>query len=219
MALLLARTRDQFGEVLDRFTLDDWRRASCLVEGLELTDFLPARNPFTGADIRIPRPGAGIWRFRDVSHTVRFECGTVTIDKGHLGMHEALTAAATHLAATLSDDDTPPFAADRLSLAQLLRRSLAPLPIIAETFAASAALAPGTPCLILETSAAIADPSALALSLGYPHALGPNEILEQVACGALLLSDPPSDEMLVNALVHYMNHDAFLEGEGRPTSR
>ena len=211
MDLLLSRARHKSGEVLDRLSLDDWRRASILIDGLELTDFVPGRNPFTGGEIRIPRRGAGVWRFRGANYPVRFECGAVFIADGRPEMLPPLETVATHLGATVCDHDIPAFVADRLTLAQLLRRSFVPLSDTVEAFSRSTDLAADTQCLALEASAHVASSSDLARTLGYPYPLAPNDMLEQVACGARALREPPSDQLLVKALVHYMKHDAFLE--------
>jgi len=53
--------------------------------------------------------------------------------------------------------------------------------------------------------------SALAAELGYPHAMLPSDLLEQVAHSAYALDVSPSDELLVGALQHFLEHDAFLE--------
>ena len=55
MDLLLSLARDSSsGEVLERLSLDAWRRVSLDLDGFELTDFVSGRNPFTGEVVRIP---------------------------------------------------------------------------------------------------------------------------------------------------------------------
>jgi hypothetical protein len=147
---------------------------------------------------------------------VRFECGAVVIANGHVEMLPSLTAVASQLDATVSEHGVPLFTADRLTLPQLLRRAFASLPNTVEVFSRSTDFATSTQCVVLETSADVTSSSGLARSLGYPHLLPPIDVLEQVACGARDLVESPSDQLLVNALAHYMQQDAFLEAAGEP---
>lgn len=208
--LLLSKAVLPSGEVTDPIALDDWRAAARCLPGLTLTDTVFGLDPFTRTPIAFPRPGSGIWKAGTREVRVVFDCGAavlrdvVDVDDG------ALHELAAGLGATVRDYAVPVFLARRAGLAAIVRSALARLPPRSSVFTKGRKYAPSTPTLLLECSDEVAREEGIAAALGYPDSVLPVDLIEQVAESASRAICAPSDEVLVAALVYFLEYDAFL---------
>jgi hypothetical protein len=206
--ILLSRRLTAKGEVVSQIPLDEWR-TNASAFGVDVTDILFIRNPFTHQAIEKALPGAGLWCSPTGVHTVLFECGAVLVRDCDAQDRPVLASLASTLSANLSDA-RPFFTCERLTLSALLRRASRQLPTSSSCFSASEDFKPETPCLILMPGSTVDAELPLASDLGFPFGLLPNDVLEQVAESAQDLQVPASDRLLVDAFKHYLEHDAFL---------
>jgi hypothetical protein len=208
--LLLSKAVLPSGEVTDPIPLHDWRAAARCLSGFTLTDTVLGVNPFTRTPIAFPRPGSGIWKTGSRDVHVVFDCGVAALRDAVDVDGRALHELAAGLGATVREYVVPAFLARRASLATIIRSALAGLPPRSSVFTRGRQYAPSTPTLLLECSDEVASEEAIAAALGHPDAVLPVDLIEQVAESASRAMRAPSDELLVKALVHFLEHDAFL---------
>jgi hypothetical protein len=208
-SVLLVRHIDERGEVLSPIPLAEWVHTAPGF-GISISNKLTGSNPFTGHAIEFLQPGAGEWASPTGIHVVGFQCGAVLVERCDDHDRDLLGPLASALGARIHEAQTF-FACQRMPLSELLRQAASGLPRESEAFTSDPELAPATLALLLLPGSAAPQPAEIAKELGYSHVLLPTDCLEQVAESAFELSPAPSDDLLVRALLHYLEHDTFLE--------
>lgn len=205
--IVIWRGAGPLGEVVDPIGLDEWGRASRDLRSFSRTDESSFTNPFTHELITLQVPGSGNWTRAEERLALTFRHGAIVVHRAQRGDAEAFLEIARRLhgkVEVVAVGGLTPFAARRSRLADALRSALASWPREARLFLPAGPLQPASECLVLEGDA----PETLPTTAGFP-AEAPE--ITPIALSAAHVSNPPSDELLVRALVHYLEHDAFLD--------
>lgn len=102
----------------------------------------------------------------------------------------------------------------RSTLAEALRAALRGELATSWIYAPPGELEPNTPCLLIElyTEPELDESNkpVEAARLGFTCPIGTPDMIEDIAESARQIQDPPSDDLLLKALNHYFEFDAYL---------